>query len=331
MDPLTQGTIGAVLPQSLSKKRSIVWATIVGFLAGMAPDLDIFIRSETDPLLFLEYHRQFTHSLVFIPVGGSVCAGVLHFIIGRARGVPFFQTWLFCLLGYGTHALLDACTTYGTVLLWPFSNERFAWNVISIIDPLFTLPILLAVVLGMLRRRFTYARLGCLWAMVYLTVGIWQHGSAVDMGRSIAIKRGHEPVRLDAKPSFANILVWKTVYESEGRYFVDAVRVGFQPRVFEGESISKLDIERDFSWLDKYSQQYKDVERFRWFSRGYLAKDPEFPDRIIDIRYSLVPNEIRSIWSIQLTRDHQERHVAYLTHRQFVGRSKRRLWEILSD
>ena len=73
MDPLTQGTIGAVLPQALGKKNLGVVA-LLGFLSGMAPDLDILIRSSTDPLLSLEYHRQFTHSLIFIPFGGLICA-----------------------------------------------------------------------------------------------------------------------------------------------------------------------------------------------------------------------------------------------------------------
>ena len=131
MDPLTQGAVGAVLPQALSRTRSILWATLCGFLSGLAPDLDVLISSETDPLLFLEYHRQFSHSLLFIPIGASLCALLLHFSVGRGKEYAFSLTWLFCFLGYSTHALLDACTTYGTVLLWPFSQARFAWNVIS--------------------------------------------------------------------------------------------------------------------------------------------------------------------------------------------------------
>ena len=82
MDPLSQGVIGASVAQSTVKnKRYLVSAGILGFLSGMAPDLDIFIRSEQDPLLFLEYHRQFSHSLVFIPIGGLICASILFFIL----------------------------------------------------------------------------------------------------------------------------------------------------------------------------------------------------------------------------------------------------------
>ncbi len=131
MDPLTQGVLGATLAQSGSRRREAVVAGALGFLAGMAADLDVLIRSPSDPLLFLEYHRQFTHSLVFIPIGALICALALHALLGRRWQLQFGRSYYYCLLGYATHALLDACTTYGTMLLWPFSDARIAWNTIS--------------------------------------------------------------------------------------------------------------------------------------------------------------------------------------------------------
>ncbi len=148
MDPLSQGVLGASLSQSLSRKKQIVVAGILGLLAGMSPDLDVLIRSHDDPLLFLEFHRQFTHSLFFIPIGSLICAWVLHPLIAKRRGLSFKQSWLYCTLGYSTHALLDSCTSYGTQLLWPFTNERYAWSTVSVIDPIYTLPILILVVFG---------------------------------------------------------------------------------------------------------------------------------------------------------------------------------------
>ena len=105
MDPLTQGALGAALPQAANASRYAASAGLLGFLAGMAADLDVLIRSSEDPLLFLEYHRQFTHSLVFIPAGGLLCALVLHHLIGRRRGLAFRHTWLFCTLGYATQVV----------------------------------------------------------------------------------------------------------------------------------------------------------------------------------------------------------------------------------
>ncbi|MBU0538011.1 MAG: metal-dependent hydrolase, partial [Gammaproteobacteria bacterium] len=157
MDPLTQGLLGAVaVRNSGSKVAKRGGVVLLGFLAGMAADLDVIIRSTSDPLLFLEYHRQFTHSLIFIPLGGLICGLVLHKLIGQRNALSWQQSVLFCTLGYATHALLDACTTYGTQLYWPFSNERVAWNIMSIIDPLYTLPIAGLLILS-LRKHWRSA------------------------------------------------------------------------------------------------------------------------------------------------------------------------------
>lgn len=330
MDPLTQGVLGAALPQATRRKSYVGIAGILGFLAGMAADLDVLIRSETDSLLFLEYHRQFTHSLIFIPVGGLLCALAFHWILGRRKKLSFAQTWLFCTLGYATHALLDSCTSYGTMLLWPFSDERFAWNVISIIDPLFTLPILVLIGLAGYRGKPVLARIALLWAALYLSAGIYQRDAAVSMGREIAASRGHVPLRLEAKPSFANILVWKTIYATEDRFYVDAVRAGIRPQVFPGVSVPKLDTARDYPWLDPASQQATDIERFRWFSNGFVAQDPERPERIIDARYSLVPNQVNALWSITLTPGvGPAEHARFLSHRSNSRESAGVLWRMI--
>ena len=61
MDPISQGVVGVAAAQTSANKKNIIAISIIGFLAGLAPDLDILIRSSTDPILFLEYHRQFVH------------------------------------------------------------------------------------------------------------------------------------------------------------------------------------------------------------------------------------------------------------------------------
>ena len=250
MDPLTQGALGAALPQATRNKTQVGIAGTLGFLAGMAADLDVLIRSEADPLMFLEYHRQFTHALIFIPVGGLICALALHWVLGRRWQLTFVQTFLFCTLGYATHPLLDSATSYGTMLFWPFSEERFALSIVSVVDPLFTLPVLVLVVLSGFRRKPALARIALAWAVLYLTAGALQHQAARAMAEEVAASRGHRPIRLEVKPSFANILVWKTIYETPDRFYVDAVRASFLPRMFPGVSVPKLDRNRDLPWLD---------------------------------------------------------------------------------
>lgn len=331
MDPLTQGALGAVLPQAIAKKPNLVLGSVMGFCAGMTADLDMFIRSDQDPLLFLEYHRQFTHSFIFIPIGGFVCAILLHWLIGKRRQLTFKQSMLFCTLGYATHALLDASTSYGTMLFWPFSDERISWSVISIVDPLFTLPILILAVISGVRKNRIYSWLALIWAILYMSTGMIQRDRAIEVAKVIAKNRGHELVRIDAKPSFANILVWKTIYETSDRFYVDGVRMGIASSIFVGASLPKLDLTRDFPWLEPKGQQQLDIERFRWFSDSYIAKDPSYSDRIIDIRYSILPNDISALWSIKLSPSGSKSdHIEYITnHAQISVRFKKLLKMVL--
>lgn len=319
MDPLTQGVVGLSAAQLVSKRRHKVVAAVVGFLSGMAADLDVLISSSEDPLLFLEFHRHFTHALVFIPIGALLCtlAFRLMFRTWFARNyISFKSTYTFSFVGYATHALLDACTTYGTQLLWPFSDARITWNTISVIDPLFTLPLMLIALMSVIKRSNSLAMYGAVYAFLYLGLGQIQNNRATDVAQSLALTRGHNPVNLSVKPSMANIIVWKSVYEYDGQYYVDAIRVFNKKTVIKGTKVAKLNLARHFSWLDKSSQQAKDIERFRWFSNQHLGLDPLNENRIIDIRYSLIPNEITGMWGIVLSPDKtNEQHVEWTTNR----------------
>ena len=303
MDPITQGVLGAALPQATatSRKGAVAVAGLFGFVAGLAADLDVLIRSSEDPLLVLEYHRQFTHSFVFIALGGLISAIILHVLIGRRLRLSFSRTLLFCTLGYGTHGLLDFATSYGTMLFWPFTHERYAANIVSVIDPLLTLPVVLLVVVAGLKRSPPFARLALAWVCLYLTLGAVQRNAAQRMAEETAAARGHSIERLTVKPSFGNILVWRSVYEAKGRFYVDGMRVGLAPVVYPGLSIARLDPARDFPWLDPASQQFRDLARFSQFSQEYVALNPEEPNAVIDVRYSFLPNDIGALWWIELT------------------------------
>ncbi|MBN3571855.1 metal-dependent hydrolase [Vibrio neptunius] len=332
MDPLTQGLIGAALPQSVSDKKHSLVAGGLGMFAGMSPDLDVFIRSSHDPLLFLEYHRQFTHSLLFIPLGSLVCSLVLHWLFSRRFGLNFGKTWLYCSLGFATHALLDACTSYGTQLLWPASHERYAWNIVSVVDPVFTLPLLIGIAVTLRKRTPWGARVALLWGLSYLSLGIIQKERAYHEGWQLAQVRNHVPSRLMVKPSFANLLVWKVLYETDNHYHVDAVRLGRTTQVYAGESIARIDLERDLPWLDTHSQQAKDLERFRRFSDGYLAIDPNDKLSVVDVRYSIVPNQFDPLWGIKLSPSAAKNvHAQYVTYRNTSSEARQRFWSMLFD
>ena len=295
MDPISQGTVGAAFAQSTANKKNILKIGIIGFLAGLAPDLDVLIRSSNDPILFLEYHRQFSHSLFFIPFGSFIVALL---VFPLAKGSMSFRTvYLASFLGYATHGLLDACTSYGTQLFWPFSNERVTWNNISIVDPIFTIPvvILVALAITMKKRIFSFFAIG--WIAFYLSLGFVQYERALSAAMELADSRGHNAERLTLKPSFGNLILWKSIYQHEETFYVDAIRTVQSSTWCLGESIRIFDYQYHLPDLDKDSQQAKDIERFRWFSQDYLGYD-EGRKLVTDIRYSMIPNQIKPMWGL---------------------------------
>jgi inner membrane protein len=325
MDPVSQAFAGATLSQSLTRKRDgQKTAFLAGALSGMAADLDVFIRSGTDPLLFLEYHRQFTHSLVFIPFGALVCTVVVSLLL-RNRSA-FRRLYSYCLLGYATHGLLDACTSYGTQLFWPFSHYRVAWDVISIIDPLFTVPVMLLVLAGVATGRRWFPRIALFYGLAYLAFGYVQHERAMQALTRLAVERGHTASRPTVKPTLGNLYLWKLIYEYDGRYYVDAARVGRGTGLIPGESVSS---HVGLEGLPPGSTQAHDIERFRWFSSGYIAHYRDDPLMIGDIRYSLLPDEVEPLWGIRLDPDHPDTHARFLSTRHVTDSTGRRFLEML--
>jgi inner membrane protein len=319
MDPISQGTVGAVFAQSVANKNNIAIIGVVGFLAGLAPDLDVFIRSSTDPVLFLEYHRQFTHSLFFIPFGALIVSVFLFPLVRKS--LSFKATYVASFLGYATHGLLDACTSYGTLLFWPFSNERITWNNISIVDPLLTIPaiILLAVAVKTSRRRFSFFAVG--WTIFYLALGLVQYERAMSSGLKLAQSRGHSAERMTLKPSFGNLILWKSIYQHEGRFYVDAIRAGRVLTWCFGESIKIFDYQYHLSDLEKNSQQMRDIERFRWFSQDYLGFDGD-KNLVTDVRYSMIPNQIAPMWGLVIDeRKGTNEHAVWWTSRDLNDES----------
>ena len=332
MDPLSQGVVGVVAAQQTSKRKHFLIASILGFFSGMSADLDIFIKSSQDPLFSLEFHRQFTHSILFMPFGGLVCALFFYYLFLQKKDISFKQTYIYSTLGYATHALLDACTTYGTQLFWPFTNDRIAWNTISIIDPLFTLPILFLILFAVIKNNKKYSYVALSWVLIYSSLGFIQKDRSIDAGKKLAQSRGHEIIKIEAKPSFANIIVWKTIYTTQTHYYIDAVRAGFNTRVIEGVKIEKFNVNKSFPWLDKKSQQAKDIERFRWFSNGYIAMSQNKPNQIIDIRYSMLPNEGHGLWGIELNPDgDNEVYIKRIFNRRSDKSTYIKLWNMIVD
>ena len=330
MDVLTQGLLGGVLGQSAARKDEIKSATLVGVVAGLLADADILIRSSSDPLLTIEYHRHFTHALVFVPFGAAI-AFILLWPFLR-RHLENKRLYWFCLLGYSMSGVLDACTSYGTHLFWPFSTDRVAFNIISIVDPLFTL-ILGATLLLVLRlgnRRTAYG--GLMLCAVYLATGYLQLQRAQQVAQQLVITRGHQATQSVVKPTLANLVLWRSVYIHEGRIYVDAVRVGLfgKARVFNGESVEQFRLHEDLQALAANTPLHADIRRFIAFSDGFVAFDPTRENVLGDIRYSMLPVSTKPLWGILINPDKPQLHADYRFFREYNRRVRQTFINLLT-
>lgn len=309
MDIVTQGFLGAALASSAAPPRELRTAAVVGLAAGMLADVDAFIRSASDPLLTLEYHRHFTHALAFVPLGALIAALLLWPLL-RTRLV-FARLYLYALLGYCLSGFLDACTSYGTHVLWPFSDARTAFNIIAIVDPLFTLALLVPLVLALRRRQRKLAVVGLGLAALYLGVGVLQHHRALHALEQLAEKRGHSPQRMLVKPTFANLLLWRGLYIADGEVHADAIRAGLDVRSYPGESAA----------LAEPSEQGAE-SRFATFTDGWLIRHPDQPARLGDARYAMLPTGLRPMWSLDQSsttpRLVTDRSMSQLERRRFI-------------
>jgi len=314
LDLLTQGLLGGTLALAVAGKQESRSATVIGFAAALVADADILIGASGDPLLNLEFHRHFTHALIFIPVGALIAALLLWPLLRKRLG--FRKIYGYAFLGYATSGLLDACTSYGTHLLWPFSDERIAWSVIAIVDPVFSLVLLIALILGFKYCKPVPARVGLALAGAYLSMGLWQHENALRSATELAEQRGHEVQRIIVKPTMANLLLWRSVYQSGDLFYVDAIRVGLgSMRIYRGESAQVFNLDQDRPELGRDSVLARDIERFSALANGYVAPDSGRANVLIDIRYSMLPISITPMWGIDLDVASNTQHAKFEVYR----------------
>jgi inner membrane protein len=332
MDPISQGALGAVAAGSLAKdKKTVRRALFVGWAGGMLADADIFIRSAEDPLLNIEYHRHFSHSLLFIPIGGLICAAVLWLVFRRRE--KFSSLLLWSTAGYATAGLLDACTSYGTRLLWPFLDVRVAWNIISIIDPIFTLTILILLGIAFKKRASRWAIVAGVFALAYLMLGVVQNGRASRLQSELIAERGHagSADMETVKPSIGNLVLWRSVYLYNGKFHIDAVRVGFLGgrKVYPGVEVAALSADELESGVPEDSVLAGDIDRFAHFSADYLARHPDDEDVVGDLRYAMVPNSAYPLWGIRYDSAKSDQHAAFENFRDPDESMRDRLFEML--
>ncbi len=299
MDPLTHGLLGAVAAKAVLGRRLGHAGWMIGAAAGMLPDVDFFIHSDADPLLNIEHHRQFTHSLAALPLGGAIAA--LPWLTLRKYREQWRGVLAAGVIGYATHGVLDACTTYGTHLLWPFSPERASWNLMTTIGPLFTLFLLLGLFFAARRQSRAPAVAALALCLAYVGAASWQRDKAEAALERIARSRGHPIDRQEIFPTVGNPLVWRTLYRSGDTLHADRVRLPLagDAQWKAGARMAHMD-EHHLTDAERADPRVRrDFQRFRYFSAGWVTRAPRDSSVIADARYSLATDAFEPIWGVR--------------------------------
>ncbi|MGY8910444.1 MAG: metal-dependent hydrolase, partial [Flavobacteriales bacterium] len=171
MDSLTQIILGAAVGEAVLGRKIGNKAMLYGAIAGTIPDLDVISSFFTDTVSALEIHRGFTHSIFF----SVVFAPIFAFLVTKFETYKKLKDWSWLFFwAFITHPILDAQTTWGTQLFWPL-DIRLAFKNVFVIDPLYTIPFLVFLILAMLQKRGTqkrrfYNNLGLIISCSYLVI-----------------------------------------------------------------------------------------------------------------------------------------------------------------
>ncbi|MBP6862273.1 MAG: metal-dependent hydrolase [Neisseriaceae bacterium] len=264
-------------------------AVFAGMALGTLPDLDIFLLKllTNDPIRQMVEHRGFSHSLLLMPLVVCLLWWGVKKMPNRVALAPW--RWLLALeFALISHLLLDALTGYGTQLWWPFKPHPTMGASIYIIDPLYTLILLVtSLTAWLLRKRassHTILIVGLLMSMSYLGFALVAK-SLVERAAHLALT----PLNLQSAPRFSiplpfNALLWRvTVLTPEGYLIGDRSIISDQsPMRFYAYNT-------DVAALNEV-REWPAVQQLYWFNRGFMTTDVVGNSLILkDLRSGLAP------------------------------------------
>lgn len=268
MDSITQAVLGASIQGALLGRWQGRKALLLGAMLGTLPDLDVVI-DYGDAVAQMTYHRGFSHSLFVL----SGVALLLTWLVRRWRPNPGYTgarllltIWLILV----THTLLDSFTSYGTQLFWPLATPPIAWASIFIIDPLYTLPLLGAVLVGAIiglrgkGLRWQYAALGL--SSLYLAFTLAGQQMAEHRVQQALTRDGIQGEAMFSTPTPFNSLLWRVIV-LDGEQYHEALVSWFddQPPVLQS-------LPRGTHWREALRDSPQHA-RLEWFSQGILRYD----------------------------------------------------------
>ena len=273
MDSLTQAVLGAALQGAvlgrIQGRRSLLYGAALGTL----PDLDVVIRY-ADPVSQMTFHRGFSHS-IFVLTGLALLLAWLVSAIGRRRWPEKGYRWLRLFLAFSlvlvTHPILDAFTVYGTQLFWPLHLTPESWAALFIIDPMYTVPLLGAVlyaaIKGMQGRAISLLTLALAFSTAYLGFGLAGRMAAEQRFQLALDQQGIAVTEVRAVPIAFNSLVWRVLAKTPDGHYYEGVSSLFDREPPEMQR-QPLNLE-----AAKVLEGVPLHERLRWFTDDWLRYD----------------------------------------------------------
>ncbi|HLV39662.1 metal-dependent hydrolase [Xanthomarina sp.] len=221
MDSLTQIILGAAVGEAVLGKKVGNKAMLYGAIAGTIPDLDILSSYFTDTVTAMEIHRGFTHSIIF----SVVFAPIFGWLVSRYETYKDVKGWSWLFFwGFITHPILDAHTTWGTHLFWPL-DYPIAFKTIFVIDPLYTLPFLVFLLLAAFqkrdapKRRF-YNNMGLIISSSYLLLSFGLKAMASSQFKKELKEQQIEYTLFETKPAPFNTILWAANVDTKDHYLI---------------------------------------------------------------------------------------------------------------
>ena len=222
MDSLTQIVLGASVGEVVLGKKVGNKAILWGAIAGTLPDLDVLLRYFTDEISSTQMHRGFSHSIVFAVLIAPLLGWIAKKIHFKLKEVSFKDWTKLFFWTTVTHPLLDAHTTWGTQFFWPF-NYRLAYQNIFVVDPLYTLPFLMFLIIVMTLKkdnpkRSKFNTIGLSLSSTYLLLTLIFKWISFQEFKEGLENQEIEYVEIDTKPSPLNSILWSSLIETDKGY-----------------------------------------------------------------------------------------------------------------
>lgn len=283
MDSLTQIVLGAAVGEVVSGKKVGNKAMIYGAVAGTIPDLDVFIGNFYDTVTALEIHRGFTHSVVF----SLLAAPIFGFIVSRIHQQASWKDWSKLMFwSLFTHPLLDCFTTWGTQLFWPL-DLRIAFKSIFVIDPLYTLPFLICLIVASRFHRASSKRqkfnnLGLLLSSSYLFITLLMKGITFTEFEDALHQQEIDYSNIETKPTPFNALLWSANVKTEDNFLIG------EYSIFDTQPIKFRVYPKQHQKIDQY-RSYENLNRLIDVTNGwYTITEKEGNLYLNDLRFGLV-------------------------------------------